>query len=66
MIGALTADGIEAMMTHIGGTSGEGFESFVRDHVVPVLEPGDVVVFDHLGAHHRESTEHRGDADRVA
>jgi transposase len=56
MIGALTADGIEAMMTNIGGTSGEVFESFVRDHLIPVLKPGDVVVLDNLGAHHRKST----------
>jgi transposase len=54
MIGALTEDGVAAMMTNVGGTSGEVWEAFVRDHLVPILEPGDVVVLDNLGAHHRK------------
>jgi transposase len=52
MIAALTLDGVEALMTVEGGTSGPVFLRFVNDHLVPVLRPGDLVVMDNLGAHH--------------
>lgn len=52
MIAALTLDGVEALMTVEGGTSGAVFLTFVQDHLVPVLRPGDLVVMDNLGAHH--------------
>ena len=52
VIAALTLNGIEALMTHVGGTSGEVFMRFVREHLVPTLRPGDLVVMDNLGAHH--------------
>jgi transposase len=55
MIGALGPDGMEAMSTHVGATSGDVFEAFVRETLAPVLEPGDVVVLDNLGAHHRKT-----------
>ena len=52
MIGALDLGGVRALMTVEGGTSGEVFLRFVREHLVPSLQPGDVVVMDNLGAHH--------------
>lgn len=52
VIAALTLNGIEAVMTHVGGTSGEVFKRFVQEYLVPVLRPGDLVVMDNLGAHH--------------
>ena len=52
MIGAISLDGIETMMTNIGGTNAAVFRRFVDDHLVPVLREGDVVVMDNLGAHH--------------
>lgn len=52
MIGALSLDGVEALMTTVGGTSGAVFLTFVKQHLVPVLLPGDIVVMDNLGAHH--------------
>lgn len=52
MLGAITLDGVEALMTVEGGTSGAVFLEFVRDHLVPILRPRDVVVMDNLGAHH--------------
>lgn len=52
MLGALTLEGLEAMMTIEGGTSGAVFLRFVREHLVPILRPGDLVVMDNLGAHH--------------
>jgi transposase len=52
MIGVLGFTGIRAFMTVEGGTSGTVFLRFVRQHLVPALRPGDVVVMDNLGAHH--------------
>jgi transposase len=52
MIGALPLDGVEALMTVEGGTSGAVFLTFVREYRVPTLRPGDLVVMDNLGAHH--------------
>jgi transposase len=52
MLGALTLDGVSAIMTNEGGTNREVFLRFVREHLVPVLKPGDVVVMDNLAAHH--------------
>lgn len=64
MIGALTLDGVEAMMTVEGATNAGVFRRFVDEHLNPVLQPGDVVVLDNLGAHHatgiREAIESTG------
>lgn len=54
MLGALALDGLRALMTNEGGTSKAVFMEFVRDHLVPVLRKGDVVVLDNLGAHHAD------------
>lgn len=64
MLGALSIDGIEAIMTVEGGTTAAVFLQFIDQHLAPRLEPGDVVVMDNLGAHHakgvRERIEARG------
>ena len=51
IIGALTLKGLVAVMTVLGGTSGEVFLAYVREVLGPELRPGDVVVLDNLGAH---------------
>lgn len=51
MIGALTHEGLTAMMTIEGGTSGDVFHAYVRDVLLPELDKGDIVVMDNLGAH---------------
>ncbi|MCB9789150.1 MAG: IS630 family transposase [Deltaproteobacteria bacterium] len=51
MIGALTIDGLGAMMTIEGGTSGDVFVAYVEQVLAPELRPGDIVVMDNLGAH---------------
>ncbi len=53
MLGAIALDGVRALMTREGATSGDVFETYVRDHLIPSLNPGDVVVMDNLAAHHR-------------
>lgn len=64
MIGALTVEGVEALMTIEGGTSADVFSLFVREHLLPILRRGDLVVMDNLGAHHatgiREMIERAG------
>ncbi len=52
VIGAIARRGLTAMMTVVGGTSGEVFLRFVHQHLCPRLRRGDVVVMDNLGAHH--------------
>lgn len=52
VIGAIALDGVRTTMTVEGGTTKEVFLRFVREHLVPTLRPGDVVVMDNLGAHH--------------
>lgn len=51
IIGALTLKGLVAVMTVLGGTSGEVFLAYVREVLGPELKPGDLVVLDNLGAH---------------
>lgn len=51
MIGALTLDGLTAMMTVEGGTDADVFEAYVEHVLVPELQLGDIVMLDNLGAH---------------
>lgn len=51
VIGALTVNGLTAMMTIEGATTGDVFLTYVNDVLGPELRPGDVVVLDNLGAH---------------
>ena len=51
IIGALTVDGLTAVMTLEGGTSGDVFAAYVEKVLLPELLPGDLVVMDNLGAH---------------
>lgn len=51
MIGALDLEGVRALMTVDGGTTGEVFEAYVEQVLSPRLKPGDIVVMDNLGSH---------------
>jgi transposase len=51
IIGALTLDGLGALMTILGGTTAEVFETYVEQVLLPELKPGDIVLLDNLGAH---------------
>lgn len=44
--------GVEAALTYEGGTPVGKFEYFVEHILTPVLEPGDVVIWDNLRSHH--------------
>lgn len=51
MLGALTLDGMSALMTIRGGTDEAVFLAWVEQVLGPSLGPGDIVVLDNLGAH---------------
>lgn len=55
MLGALSASGVEALMTVSGATESEVFLTFMREVLAPTLEPGDIVVWDNLGAHRSQA-----------
>ena len=50
---ALSSDGLLAPLRLIGSMTGQVFEAYVEQFLVPVLRSGDVVVMDNLSAHKR-------------
>lgn len=56
MISSVRRDGTTACMTIEGATNTEVFHAYVREVLVPSLQPGDIVVMDNLGAHKNERT----------
>lgn len=55
LLGALSAAGVEALMTVNGATDGEVFLVFVREVLSPTLRAGDIVIWDNLGAHRSQA-----------
>jgi len=51
LIGALSLQGVEAIMTVDGSTDGDVFSSFVQQLLVPTLKPGKIVIMDNVGFH---------------
>jgi transposase len=64
MIGALSLQGLDAVMTVDGATDGAVFQAYVEQVLGPTLVAGDVVLMDNLGAHKvawiRETIESHG------
>ncbi|MBL8826068.1 MAG: IS630 family transposase [Planctomycetaceae bacterium] len=50
-LGALRVDGFIAPLTVDGAINGELFLGWVKQHLVPALRPGDIVVMDNLSSH---------------
>jgi transposase len=50
-LGAMSARGMEAVMTIEAATDGEVFRAYVEQVLCPKLQAGDVVVMDNLAAH---------------
>jgi len=50
-VGALRVTGFTAPLTVDGPINGCIFLAWVRQHLVPTLAPGDIVVMDHLSSH---------------
>ena len=51
MIGTLGVGGVTSMATIDGALDGDAYAAYVEQVLVPVLEPGDVVVMDNLRVH---------------
>lgn len=51
MIAALRLVGVTALMTILGGTSGDVFTAYAEQVLGPTLRPGDIVIIDNAGAH---------------
>ena len=57
LLAALRLEGVVAGGILQGATDATVFGSFVRTAVLPVLRPGDVVVWDHLSSHRVDGLE---------
>jgi transposase len=51
IIGALTLQGLDAVMTVDGGVGGDVFKAYVDDVLVPTLRPGQIVIMDNVNFH---------------
>lgn len=51
VVGAISASGVVCHRALDGGVRGESFLAFVREVLLPALQPGDIVVMDNLSAH---------------
>lgn len=52
VVGALTVDGLEAVMSLDGALNRYSFAAYLEQVLGPTLVPGDVVVLDNLRVHH--------------
>jgi transposase len=52
-VAALRGGGLTAPVVVDGAMTGELFEAYVKQQLVPTLQPGDVVVMDNLAVHKR-------------
>ena len=50
-LGALRCDRLTAPCVFDGPINGQCFRAYVEQQLVPVLQPGDIVVMDNLGSH---------------
>lgn len=51
ILGALSLQGVQAVMTLEGATDRLSFEAFIEQVLLPTLVPGQIVVLDNLSAH---------------
>lgn len=51
ILGALSPQGVQAVMSLEGATDRLAFEAFIEQVLLPTLQPGQVVVLDNLSAH---------------
>ena len=55
MIAGISLSGARAAMLLSGAIDGAAFEVWVRDVLVPTLQPGDVVIMDNLSSHKNQA-----------
>lgn len=54
VLGAMRASGETTFATIDCGTSGDVFEAFCRQILLPFLRPGDILIWDNLAAHKKK------------
>ena len=52
VLSSIRVDGKKVFTTFSGGTTGERFLSYLKDNLIPTLQPGDIVVMDNMRSHH--------------
>ena len=57
VLSSIRTDGNHIAVTYQGGTTGERFISYLKEHLLTALKPGDVVVMDNLRSHHVREVE---------
>jgi transposase len=57
-LGALRCDQLTAPCVFDGPINGECFRAYVRQQLLPVLRPGDIVIMDNLGSHKSAAIRH--------
>lgn len=50
-LGALRTSGMTAPLVIDGAVNGDIFRAYVKQHLAPTLQPGDIVIMDNLSAH---------------
>jgi transposase len=55
LISAIRQQGVAASLLFPGATDAAAFETYVKQVLVPVLRPGDIVVLDNLRVHKRQA-----------
>jgi transposase len=58
ILGALSAHGVDAVMTVEGATDATVFRTDLKEVLGPTLSPGDIVVMENLGAHKATGIQH--------
>ncbi len=57
VLGALSCQGVQAVMTLQGATDRLAFEAFIEQVLLPTLVPGQIVVLDNLSAHKSQTAQ---------
>ena len=64
VLSSIRLNGEKAFTTYQGGTTGERFVQYLKEILLPTLQPGDIVVMDNMRSHHvkavREILEAKG------
>lgn len=57
VLSSMRWDGRTAFTTYPGGTTGERFVTYLKEVLIPALQPGDIVVMDNMRSHHVKGVE---------
>ena len=57
-LGALRCDQLTAPCVFDGPINGECFRAYVKQQLIPLLKPGDIVIMDNLGSHKSAALRH--------